>query len=561
MKQARLWFVFAVLPLFGIAQPQRRIEGQILNSATGDPVAFASIAVERTNYGTSSNDVGRFVFVLPTHSANRDFVLTITSLGFETSRVKNPSDTITIWLKPSTIELREVVVYAKDQNARRIVSKAFSRVKKNYQTKPFLYKSFYRHYCKDDTTYGRLIEAAVDIYKRKGYKLVQPKPGYKEEVRVTQLRRSFDNTSMRSHAPIALYSAMGADPVAYQNKSAPANEIVALFMNQYNVSNLKRQIKNYEFEFDGITSYDGSEVFKIKYTRHFKRDFTSGPPFESLENGTLFINTRDYAILRSEFTNYRLADTVIAMTIYKRVGDKYYHHYTMKEGRNFYPAFNIKHTFTVELMTSDIVLKDFQTFKGKEPDKEAMLKIEYDSSFWDSYNILKATPLQEQIALHLQKDLGLENQYSQFQKIERERFLAGKEDEGSFNKHLLVMRGIRPVYIFMWEAGCEECVRQIPRLKRIVEMYKTKMSFVMVSFDKDVDAWRKMTKKYGLSELPIRNYRFGLDADAIKSFSVTEVPRCILVDKQGLFVNLSAKMPADFSLIKDFEDLLSKKDN
>jgi len=178
--------------------------------------------------------------------------------------------------------LKNVVVFDRDLSPEGIVRRAFRNVKRNYYTKPFVYQTFYRHYCKDDSVYGRLIEAAAEVYKRKGYKVQQPFPGWKEEVRVNQLRRSYDNTKVASgHVPIALYSIMAADPVGYQVKSS-SNSVLSMFR-QHDVSNIRTNLKGYAFTLDGITEYDGEQVYIIHY--RWKRDstlLTTGIPWRKV---------------------------------------------------------------------------------------------------------------------------------------------------------------------------------------------------------------------------------------------------------------------------------------
>jgi hypothetical protein len=535
-----------------------RLEGRIIDSRTQAPVPYVSIAIENSKYGTSSNEDGAFTLnYVPDVNKNPQYVI-LTSIGYQTARFKTTDNVSVISLNPSTIELKEVTVHYRDPA--QIVRKAFSRIKKNYYTKPFLYKSFYRHYCKDDTTYGRLIEAAVHIYKRKGYKLVQPSPGYKEEVRAVQLRRSFDNTNVKeNHQPIALYSVMGVDPVAYQVKSASSDIMLDFFMNTYRVSTLKKRLKDYEFHFDGVTTYDDADVYKINYSKKENIVGRSGIMIQALDEGTLYISTKDFAIIRSEYRHTGRTDTTTALTIYKKYNGLYFHHYTMKEGSTFYPNRNFTHTYHLELMTSEIVLSGFDKFTGKEPNKGALLMINYDSLFWKEYNILKATPLQDKIASHLERELSLDNQYDTYLKQERERYFGGEEDEENFNKFLAAMKGVRPVYISFWQSDCEPCIKQIARTKKIFDLYKTRVSFVFVSLDDDIDLWNKFIKRNNLNEPAMKHFRIGSHADAVYAFTISEIPRYIIIDKAGAYANLNAKPPTDFNLIKDLEALLAEE--
>ncbi len=563
----RIFFLIALFSSVTIVSAQQprplQVTGRIVDAATLLPVAFTSIGIDGQPFGTSSNANGDFYLVIPTEVQSRDYTLVVTCIGYKTARVRNPDGVINIVLEPEVIELKAVEVAPSDAFARKIIKKAFANVKRNYLQKPFVYKTFYRHYCKDDSTYGRLIEAAADIYKRHGYKLVQPGPGYKEEVRVTQLRRSFDNTNLegKGHAPIALYSVMAVDPVGYQSKKRSENLTFFFDLSRiaYNVSPLKNQMREFDFYFEGTTKYDGNEVYKIRFERVINLRNESASIWYNDESGYLYINTGDYAILKYEYLRKWKNDTIRAVTIFKKFNSKYFHQYSMKEGENFYPKQNFTHTFRLELMTNEIVQKDFEKFKGKEPDREMLLKIDYDSAFWDSYTILKSTPLQEAIVRDLQKQLSLKDQYGEYLAQQRARYFGGKEDEENFNKYLKSMRGARPIYIDLWASWCGPCVKEMGASKKLLEEYKTRIAFVYLSIDENIDAWRNAVQKLELTEKAMKHFRIGNHSDFAKVLELESIPRYVLIDKAGNFVNLNARRPSDRELKKDLDALLENQ--
>src|SRR5688572_28930958 len=164
---------------------QKMVEGTIVDDESGDPIPFASIGIAGTSKGTSSNLNGQFSI-----SVTEPISLIVTCIGYETQRVNSLEDLAMIRLRPMATQLDPIVVSNRPIDANRIIRKAFKSIPENYNVQPFLQKFFYRHYCKDDDAYGRLIEASVEVWKSKGYRSTQKSAGEKEEIRITQLRRS-----------------------------------------------------------------------------------------------------------------------------------------------------------------------------------------------------------------------------------------------------------------------------------------------------------------------------------------------------------------------------------
>ncbi|MFN3840357.1 MAG: thioredoxin-like domain-containing protein [Cyclobacteriaceae bacterium] len=552
----------ALLNMRLAAQPAepRVIEGRLTDAATGEPVAYASVGIAGETAGTSSNAEGYFTLRIPS-SVGSNYSLRITCVGYESEVITNPATPLHVAMRQSRTILKDVVVFGKDLKPENIVRRAFRYIPRNYYTKPFIYQSFYRHYCKDDTVYGRLIEAAVDIYKRKGYKVIQPFPGWKDEVRVNQLRKSYDYTRQQfAHVPIALYGVMSKDIAGYQVRSRADWSV---FLRPDHISRLKKNINNASFSLEGMTMHEGEEVYIINYKILPPRDsltFSLASLLYGEEQGTLYIHAQNYGILKAEYHADAKFTQMYGLAVYKKVHNKYFLQHLLEEGKNFNPRDSFTHVHHLELITTDIQTENIQPFKGREPSREKLLQLRYDSVFWTNYNILKATPLEEKIVADLEKQMKLTNQFVEANEAERQRFMSGEEDEERFNQFLKSMRGQRPVYIDFWASWCGPCLKEMPHSMRLVEKYRDKIAFVFLSIDYDPEAWKNAIRKFNLDHPPFtQHFRIGPDSDAAKLLDVNSIPRYVLVNKEGNFVQLKAARPSDTNIFEEIERLLAQE--
>lgn len=534
-----------------LAFGQRKVvEGIILDANTRQPIPFASIGIMGTSRGTSSNLKGEFSL-----SVEGQFAIRVSCLGYETQEAKNLSvdERALILLKPSATQLKELVVFNRKVNPKKVVRKAFNAISDNFNVEPFVEKFFYRHYCKDDSVYGRLIEASVDVWKRRGYKSRQKAAGEKEEMRVTQLRRSFDNTvTAQGHVPIAIKSILQADIAGYQ--TAEPSEHLSYFTD---VSNLLTDIDNYTFTFEGLTTYDGKEVYEIAYT--LRKDSvltTQGYQPTPGCKGSLFITTEDFAFVKTIDIKFWNTDTIKSTSYYTPFKGKYYPYHLIRDGKTV-ARDKSTHWYHVELMASEILTDSFEEFYGKEPGKKELVDIPYDSTFWNNNNILKTTPLEDEIIYDLGGGGSLNRQFYLYQQEERLRVENAMKGEEGFTWFREDSKGKRVLLIGFWTGKCGSCLHELESAKKLLKSYHNKVILVLLSLDSDENGWKKSIEKYNLSVEGFMHFRVGPNSIVASDYKLTEIPRYVLIDKNGAIHDLNAKHPGD-SQLKQALDLLLK---
>jgi thiol-disulfide isomerase/thioredoxin len=527
---------------------QKIIEGKIIDAETGKPVPYASIGIIGSSKGTSSNLDGEFS--LPVSGIAR---FKITCIGYESMEIHSSSTSFIIKLKPEATQLKEVVIFNKPVNPKKIVRKAFENVHQNFLAETFTQRYFYRHYCKDDSVYGRLIEAFVDVYKSNGYRSRRNSAGENEFIRIPQLRRSLDNTIMaQGHEPISVGNILQADIIGYQ--SLAKTDHVSFYSE---VNDIKSDFENYSFEMKGLTNYDGQEIYKIEYVHRKDSVLTTSGKYLSLTSvkGRLFITSDNYALVRAEEEKQFDQNQVRTICYYRKYNNHYYPYHLTRQGHTIL-ADNSSHSFRIDLISIDIQNEASEKFVNQSLSKEELLKINYDSTFWANHPVLKTTPLENKIIA----DLGNGNPLNkQFQLYRQYEYNLQEGDKNAIEKFRWLQnesKGKKILYLFFWANDCRPYLREVEMAKQLQKKYRNKVSFVFLSLDETAEQWKMNLTKYNLSSDGIINYWIGKNSGLEKNFAISKVPGFVLLSKKGEVFSPVTKNPANPLLEKDFELLL-----
>ena len=400
MRNLFLLFVLLGFSFAGLAQ-KITVSGKVIDKETKEPLTFASIGLKGKSIGTISNLQGEFDFHLPNEFRN-DF-LTINMLGYKTYEAPIwtllDSRELIIEIEKSPFLLDEVVIID-TLTGGDILQIALSRVEQNYPMTPFLMYGFYRDLKKIGGTYISLLEAAVKIYDE-DYKEPRNKNKLRERVALQEVRRSvgyssrfttyFDNDNL-------LEVLLLHNSVRYRH-----------FPHEQSFFEKISRLKD--------SYFDGKEIFILSH----KGDY----------NLTVHVEKETYAIMHIEYEEKgedelikkrglesRLINTK-RVNNFKKYDGKYYLNYIAVDSKvNWYDIKTHELKFETELQQTLLINEVLPNAIGRINSNQRMktygLQYQYppyNKEFWESYNMIKESPLDQKIIQDLEKQGPLDKQF------------------------------------------------------------------------------------------------------------------------------------------------------
>lgn len=396
-------FLCLISPFMALAQ-DITISATVVDKETNEPLGYASVGLKSVPIGTVSNANGEFDFHMPAEYRNE--VVVISMLGYKNfeapvwSMVDDPQ---VIRMEKSPIMLKEFVV-TDTLEGQDILEIALSRIEENYPMKPFILDGFYRDVKKVGGTYISLLEAAVKIYDE-NYEAPRNRFKLRETVRLIEVRQS----------------------LGYESK----------FTTYFDQDNLLEDLllhNNIRYRhFD-----DGEEVFS-KLVRHKNSVYNDHEIYVISYNGDyymkLFIDAEDFSIVHFEFEQGFEEDYLgkrkdlyskfagIRKTIdFRKFQGKMYPSFISVTSKiNWYDLQTNELKFQTELfqqlLINNVNPKPKERIRLTEKMRNYGLQFQdrpYNKKFWDNYNVLKETPLDQQVLEDLEKLAPLQEQFEEY---------------------------------------------------------------------------------------------------------------------------------------------------
>jgi hypothetical protein len=250
------------------------LKGQVLDSRTGHPLAYATIALYGTSLGSITNQKGEFSFKIPPDLA--DPMLVVSFMGYRRMLIPviYPVDPFrTIRLERETIPLQEVIIRFTDPVS--LLREAISRIPLNYLQDHSSMSAYYRESVKRNDHCMVFSEALLEVAKGPYVGGAQG-----DEVRILKGRKVTDLTTgdtvmikLRS----GIYSSLSLDVVKNQPDFLTEN-----FQERY------------DLDFTDMMTYGDKLVYVISFTQKAHID-------DLLFRGTIYIDQENLAILAADF--------------------------------------------------------------------------------------------------------------------------------------------------------------------------------------------------------------------------------------------------------------------
>ncbi len=267
------FFIFSSTMLF--SQSKQTITGVVTDKKTKENLPFSSIRLKNHPIGTISDEAGEFKFLVPNEIT--DDTLVINYIGYEESEIELSSieSPLKIKLKSNSIEIEEAIILP--MSAEDYIKRAVDRIGVNYPDKSFQTTSYYRE---------EITENSSILHRSEGvFKSVYP-----EKVKGDTIENQHQLLLYREPDEIAKLQFMRhwldkQDKKRIEEAEKEGEEIESesdAIMSQMNMGgpeillscDLKyelpsyldtNQFKEYKYEIDGRSVYQGKELLRINY--------------------------------------------------------------------------------------------------------------------------------------------------------------------------------------------------------------------------------------------------------------------------------------------------------
>jgi len=400
------------------------LSGIIVDNHNRTPIAYGAIGLVGTFSGTITNEEGWFDFYV--RSPDPDDSIFVSMLGYKywtTSISEFLRRGDTIGLEPGTILLDEIVIMDQAPSAKEIMQRVVDELRDNYVTTTITMDGFYRNYFKVNGKYVSLLEAAVVIEGGNIRKDIM-----KDKIFVRKIRSNKGlektNSLFRESDENFLKTLLVNDLIrSGTRKKSSIGSILNYESNQYVLDTISTYKDRLVYV---VTCQFDEPVYEVSLTPHINSRFK------------FFVDADCYAIIRieresdfekgrnpwelgeNEDLSYNMVYNKFVQE-FKSVDDKMYLSYFSSLLRFDIIEVNSNQRSGEEELVRELFINDIAKGRQKEFNWHEQMKLnssleekftDYDTAFWANYNMIRRSPLRDQILKDLEEGDSLETQFT-----------------------------------------------------------------------------------------------------------------------------------------------------
>ncbi len=381
--------------------------GKIIDSDSRNPLVFATLTIDGTNFATVSNSEGYFLLKVPKDLPISTKIM-VSYLGYKSKHIalsELKPDKNRIELDLLSISLSEINVAPKD--AHQIIREVIHNKRNNYMQQPVRMTTFYRETIQRRRSYVSLTEAVIDVHK-------QPYSNHRlDGLKLYKARKDADYSKM--------------DTITFKLQGGPYSTLMLDIMKDpYSILTVE-DLDYYHFKLDNITKVDNKIIYVIDFKQ---KEYIEDPLFY----GKLYVDVESMAITSANYSiNIEDKNKASAMFIKRKPAGarvypteaSYLVNYRKQDGKYMYSYsrgqitfkinwkkkfFNTYYTSTIEMAMTDWKRSLDRPYKVNERIKHNIILHDHvegfsDPQFWGDYNVIEPEASIESVIKKIKKRL------------------------------------------------------------------------------------------------------------------------------------------------------------
>lgn len=112
------------------------------------------------------------------------------------------------------------------------------------------------------------------------------------------------------------------------------------------------------------------------------------------------------------------------------------------------------------------------------------------------------------------------------------------------------------IYLDFWATWCKPCIEDLPEFKELQEKFQAEeIKFVSIGMESKKKTLMKLIKDHQLKNVHLFDPE--QEHDLKKNYSISGIPRYVLIDRKGKIIDHNAKRPSNPELVTQLQNLLN----